>query len=220
MDIQFDQIPGSIRKPGKYFEINKKLATSSLPQNRQKLLLIGQRTSGGTVAEKIITEIISDTQAAEYFGPGSQLHLMARAALSANKYVALWGIALDDAAAGVAASGTVTIDGAATASGSLTLWVGYQKVEIAITSAEAAADIAAALNAAINAKTSLPVTSTVSTSTVTLTAKNDGTQGNNISLLVETANSCVASTVVAMASGATDPTLNDALTVVAPDQSI
>lgn len=218
MAIQFDTIPGSIRKPGKYFEFNKKLAVRSLPQNRQKLLLIGQKTSTGTVLEKVLKEVASDAQASDFFGPGSQLHLMAKAALTSNPYVALYAIALDDASAGVAATGTVTISGAATASGVLTLWIGNQKVEIAITSAQAANDIATALNAAISAKTSLPVTSTVATAVVTITAKNDGTQGNGIGLLVETTNSCVATAVVAMASGATDPLLADALAVAAPEQ--
>ncbi len=218
MSIQFDQIPASIRKPGKYFEFNTRLAVRTLPANRQRLLVIGQRTSGGSVAEKIPTEVVSDAQAAEFFGPGSITHLMVRAAIMANPYVALSGIALDDAVASIAASGTVTISGAATASGLLTLWIGYQKVEIVITSSDAAAAIATALNAAINAATGLPVTSTVNSAVVTVTAKNKGTLGNGITLVVDTTNSCVATAVVNMASGAGDPTLNDALTVIGPGQ--
>ncbi len=44
-NISFDQIPSSIRKPGKYFEFNTRLAVNTLPANRQKVLLVGQRTS-------------------------------------------------------------------------------------------------------------------------------------------------------------------------------
>jgi len=51
--IQFDQIPSSIRKPGKYFEFNTRLAVRTLPQNRQKLLIIGPLLASAQVAEKI-----------------------------------------------------------------------------------------------------------------------------------------------------------------------
>lgn len=115
-NIAFDQIPASIRKPGKYFEFNTKLAVRTLPQNRQKVLIVGQRLSTGSVAELVPTDIFSDVDAAEYFGYGSQVHLMAKAAIKANPYLALTICALDDNVAGVAAAGTLTIDAAAVAS--------------------------------------------------------------------------------------------------------
>jgi phage tail sheath gpL-like len=121
MSIQFDQIPSCIRKPGKYFEFNTRLAVRTLPANRQRLLLIGQRTDSGLVAEKIPTEVVSDEQAARYFGAGSVLHRMARAAIQANPYVARSAFALDDADASVVATGSVIINATATASGLLTL---------------------------------------------------------------------------------------------------
>lgn len=42
-NISFDQIPSSIRKPGKYFEFNTKLAVRTLPQLYQKMLILAQR---------------------------------------------------------------------------------------------------------------------------------------------------------------------------------
>lgn len=217
MTIQFSDIPGSIRKPGKYFEFNTKLAVRSLPANRQTLLLVGQRTSSGSVAEKIATAVISDTEAATLFGAGSQLHLMARAALLANPYVALYAIALDDADASSAATGTVTISYPASASGTLTLWVGNAHVNVGITSGDTAAEIAAALKDAINAETALPVTAAASDGIVTLTAKNAGTQGNGIGLITETTNSCVATVVAPMAAGEVDPSLAAALAATASE---
>ncbi|RQU98506.1 phage tail protein, partial [Burkholderia cenocepacia] len=47
--IAFDTIPSGIRKPGKHFEYNTKLAVRTLPTNEQTVLIIGQRTAGGTV---------------------------------------------------------------------------------------------------------------------------------------------------------------------------
>jgi len=214
MSIAFDQIPSSIRKPGKYFEFNTKLAVRTLPQNRQTLLLIGQRLTTGKVAEKIPVDVYSDTDAADYFGAGSILHLMAKAAVKANPYVAMTAIALNDAGGGVAAAGSVTITGAATATGVLTLWIGYQKVEIAVTKDETADAVSVALNAAINAAIGLPVTSVHTTGVATLTARNKGTAGNGITLAVEVTNFCVATTIVAMTSGATDPSISDALNAI------
>ena len=68
------------------------------------------------------------------------------------------GIALDDSSGGVAAGGSITVNGSATASGTLTLWVGYQYLEILVTTGDTANIIAAAINMAINAAYSLPET--------------------------------------------------------------
>lgn len=218
MTIQFDQIPGSIRKPGTYIEFNTRCAVNTLPQNRQKVLLVGQRTAEGTIAEKVPTVLASDVQAAEYFGFGSHIHLMARAALKANRYVALSAIALDDSPAGIAANGTLTVTGPATASGVLTLWIGYQKVEISVASGDTADAIASALNDAIAAKPDLPVTSTVLAGALTIIAKNKGTLGNSIPLNVDAANSCAPYTVAPMDDGGGDPAVTGALDVVASEQ--
>lgn len=211
-NISFDQIPSSIRKPGKYVEFNTKLAVRTLPNNKQAMLIIGQRTSAGTVAQNVLTRVFSDKEAETYFGVGSMLHLMARAAIKANPYLDLTAIALDDAGASVAATGTVTIGGPATVAGVFTLYIANAKVEIAIASGDAANAIAAALKAELDLHPDLPVTATVLNAVVTLTAKNKGLCGNDIGLgylLTNTAG--VTVTIVAMASGATNPTLTDAL---------
>jgi phage tail sheath gpL-like len=49
-NISFDQIPSSIRKPGKYLEFNTKLAVRTLPANRQKMLIVAQKLAAGSVA--------------------------------------------------------------------------------------------------------------------------------------------------------------------------
>jgi len=67
-NISFDNIPSSIRKPGKYFEFNTRLAVRTLPNNKQRMLIVGQRTSAGTVAEKVPTRVFSDKEAEVYFG--------------------------------------------------------------------------------------------------------------------------------------------------------
>lgn len=212
--ISFDQIPSSIRKPGKHFEFNTKLAVRTLPNNKQKMLVIGQKTAAGTIAQKIAANVFSDKEAETYFGAGSMAHLMVRAAIKANPYLDLTVIALDDAGAGIAATGTVTITGPATSSGALSLFIGNQKVDVAIANADTATAIAAAVVAQIGKQPDLPVTASNAAGVITLTARNKGLCGNQIGLGYSRTNaSGVGVAIVAMATGATNPSIQDALTV-------
>lgn len=306
-NITFDLIPASIRKPGKYFEFNTKLAVRTLPGNRQTLLLIGQRlkkfiegatfvgaglndtTSAGaftglvsrkfvveidlaaatdkfrwskdggvtwaasavsitgaaqalaegvtvafaattghtlgdrwyftaypepTVAELVPTQVFSTAEAAAYFGYGSQVHMLALAALNANPYVAMSVCALDDNVAGAAAAGSATIDAAAVAAGTGTLRAGNQKVEIAIANADTPAAMAQALALACQGVPGFPVTAKVNAAAggkIDFTAKNKGVVGNSIPLSFEATNGATTATIVAMAAGSGDPDIQDAL---------
>jgi phage tail sheath gpL-like len=219
--IQFDSIPASIRKPGKYIEFNTKLAVRTLPANLQRLLIVAQRLAAGSVAEKVPTRVYSDAEAAEYFGAGSIAHLMVRAAITANAYLDLTVCALDDAAAGVAAAGSVKVSGPAIGPGSLKLYVGNRLVEVGIESGDTATEIAAALNTELGKYADLPVSAAVDgvdDTKVNLTARNKGTVANQIGLVTEISAKGVTTVIVAMAGGATDPTVADALAVVFAEQ--
>ncbi len=213
-NISFDNIPSSIRKPGKYFEFNTKLAVRTLPQNRQEVLILAQKLAAGSAAANTPVQVFSDVEAAELFGYGSQAHIMAKAIITANPYVALTIIGVTDNVAGVAATGTVLIDIDAVAAGTVRLYIGNQYVEVAVASGDAKADIATALKAAIDGAPGLPVTATVATATVTLTAKNKGTVGNAIPLSYLAANNCVTATLTAPATGSGDPDISTALAAV------
>lgn len=214
-NIAFDNIPASIRKPGKYFEFNTKLAVRTLPGNLQKVLIVGQRLTAGTIAANTLVDIFSAADANTYFGRGSIAALMVAAAVAANPYLSLQAIAMDDAGASVAATGTITITGTATGAGVLTAQIGDMLVQIAVASADAQNTIAANLKAQFDKQPDLPVTATVATNVVTLTAKNKGTVGNGIKV-TPSVTTGIGLTVanVAMASGATDPTLATALATV------
>jgi phage tail sheath gpL-like len=214
-NVSFATIPSSIRKPGKYFEFNTALAVRTLPANSQKVLLIGQRTASGQVLAGVLTDVFNDADAGKYFGFGSQLHMMASAAISTYPGMALQAIAVDDAGGAIAATGTVTITGTATAAGVLTVNIANDVVNVAIATADTPTIIATALVAAIAARTDLAITAAAAAGVVTLTAKNKGTLGNQIK--VSTAlngATAVTAAVVAMASGATDPTLAATLAIV------
>lgn len=216
-DISFNQIPDSQRTPGKYFEYDTTGAVNTLPGNPQSLILIAQRTAGGTVAADVPTQVFSDVDAATYFGEGSIAHMMAVAALTANPYINLSIIALDDDPAGVVATGKLAIAGPASANGAISLAIANQPVKIAVNADDTPVAIAAALVAQIAAQPALPVTAAIdaqNTSQINLSAKNKGAASNAISLVFTSQTAGVTGTVTAMAGGLNDPDIAHALATV------
>lgn len=216
--IQFDAIPASIRKPGKYFEFNTRLAVRTLPANAQRMLIVAQMLATGTATALEPTLIFSDAMAATLFGYGSLAHLMAKAAITANPYLDLTVIGLEDADTAVAASGTITLAGTATASGSLVMYIGNQRLEIGIASQSLAADIAATLKAELDKYPGLPVTASVAGAVVTLTAKNKGSITNQVDLEATCSATGITATIAAMSGGNVDPDIADALAKVFGEQ--
>ncbi len=214
-NIPFDEIHASIKKPGKYFEFNTKLAVRTLPTNDQRALLIGQRLATGSLAALSAVQVFSDAEAEALFGAGSMLHRMVRAAIKAYGYMDITCIGLDDAEAGVVASGTVTITGPATGSGVLTIRVGTDLVQVAVASGDTASEIAAALKAQADEQTDLPVLATVNAGVLTLTSKHKGTLGNAIKVSASSTASGVTATATAMSGGQVDPTIATLLALVA-----
>lgn len=167
-----------------------------------------------SVAAETPTQIFSDGAAGTAFGQGSLAHLMARAAVQRNPYLDLTVVALDDAA-GIAATGTITITETATAAGTIRVYVGDQYADATIALSDTPSAVAVKIANAIAAKSDMPVTATNAAGVVTFTAKNLGLCGNDIGLgYTLTSGIGTTATVVAMASGATNPTLQDALDAV------
>ena len=219
--IQFDNIPASIRKPGKYFEFNTALAVRTLAANLQSMLIVAQRLATGSVEELVPTKIFSDTEAAGYFGNGSDAHLMARAAITANPYLDLTICALDDAATATAATGSETVGGPATGPGSYKLYLANKLIEVGISSGDTAAEIAVSLVAEAANYGDLPVTLAVNGATpeqIDITAKQKGTTGNQVSIVHVISAGGVTGTTVAMSGGAVDPDTTTAFAVVFGEQ--
>ncbi len=221
--ISFNQIPIDIRVPGQYIEMDNTLALQGLATMPNKILVLGQRLATGSVAEAVVKRILSASQGEDYFGRGSQISNMITALKNANDYTDCYAVALDDDAAGVAATGTITLGGAPTASGTLCLYIGGQRVRIAVASGAALADIATALAAAINAETDLPVTAAAVDAVVTTTARNDGENGNYIDLRInyqtgETTPTGLTVTIVAMSGGSGNPDISTALAAIGDEQ--
>jgi len=215
-NVSFDRIPSSVRKPGKYFEFNTKLAKRSLPTNLQRVLLVGQRLESGTVAALTPVNVFSDDEAATYFGRGSIAHRMSAAAIEANRYAQITVVAVDDAEAGVAAKRVLTTSGTAATPGALYLEIGRDRVEVAIPSGMKQGELATALSDEILKHPDLPVTAAASGNAVTLTAKNKGTFGDAIKLRahVEQAKNVKVSVQPALFGGLNDPDLAPAFAAV------
>ncbi|MCW3479738.1 phage tail sheath subtilisin-like domain-containing protein [Neisseriaceae bacterium JH1-16] len=213
-NISFDSIPASIRKPGKYFEFNTRFAVRTLPGNLQRVLILGQKLASGSQPALAPVDVFSDEQAAQLFGRGSQLHLMARAAITAYSYLQLTAIAVADGA-GNAASGTTTLTGTATGSGVLGLWVGASRVDVAINSGDTAAAVATRLTDALATRPDLPVTSTAAAGVVTHTCVHKGTLGNDIKLVASSTAPGLNVAAVSLTGGSIDPDYAPALAAVA-----
>jgi phage tail sheath gpL-like len=95
----------------------------------------------------------------------------------------VWVLPIADAGSAMAATGTFTITGSATAAGTLPLYVGGMLVSVSVSTGDTAATVATNVATAIN-NAAAGVTATASSGVVTLTAVNKGTVGNGIDLRV------------------------------------
>lgn len=212
--ISFNTIPADIRTPGQHIEFDSSRAVSGLPPIQNRVLIVGQVLAAGTADALTLQPVVEASQAVALFGRGSMLARMVAAYKKADRYSEVVAIGLDDAGGATAASGTLTLTGAATATGELALMVAGVRVPVTVTSGAAATAIAAAIVAAINAKLDLPVTAAAGGApnqhVVTVTARNKGTAGNEIDLrhshyAGEALPAGVGLAIVAMANGAGDP---------------
>jgi phage tail sheath gpL-like len=180
MAINFTHYPDSNRVPGVYVEMDPSQANTGTVL--QSTLLIGQKTAAGTAVQDIPIEVQSVAQVIQLCGRGSILAAMAERYLQRDPFADLWLLPLVDAPAGAAATGTITVTGTATAYGTLNLYIGGQRLQVGVSTADTAAIIGGNVNVAINAADDLPVTSAAAAGVVTLTALNKGLLGNDIDL--------------------------------------
>ncbi|MDL9988669.1 phage tail sheath C-terminal domain-containing protein [Providencia rettgeri] len=217
MTVTFDTIPGSIRKPGKYFEFNTRMATRTLPGNPQTLLIIASMLSTAQASPLMPLDIYDDDAAAVAFGAGSLAHIMAKAAIDANPYLQLQVIGIEEAAAGKKASATLTITAPATRGGTLSLFVCGERLDIPVETADTVSVLNQAVVDIVNANTNLPVVAVLTgeaNGTVTLTARQSGDWGNDIVIDVQSTAKGVTAAVTAMVGGENNADIQPALDAV------
>lgn len=219
-------IPSNLRAPILAVEFDSSRAFQGPALLAYQALLIGGRTSDGTIAEKVFKLVTSADQAGLYFGVGSQLHNMAQAWFANNKTTRVVAVALDDGGAGVAATGTITFSGTATAAGVVYLYIGGKRITVAVDSGDAAAAVATATETAVgtaivDAK-EYPVTAGAAAAVVTFTARNKGEPANDVDIRLnynegEELPAGITAVIVDMASGATNPLLADIIALWADE---
>lgn len=208
MAIGFSNIPADIRVPLFYAEMDNSAANSASSVMRR--LIVGQVNDDAT-ADQIgqLVLVPSVSMAKSIGGQGSMLAAMYEIWRKADPVGEVWCLPLK-ATTGVVATSTVTVAGAATESGLLSLYIGGVRVQATVTVAATAAQVASALAVQVNAKVDLPVTAEAQGGVVTLTCKWKGESGNDIAVQMnrlgktngEATPAGLTVTVVAMASGA------------------
>lgn len=219
MTIPFSQVPTTLRIPLVAVEFNSSQAQQGPAILPYSALLIGQKLSGGTWTADTVNQATSIDAVITGAGRGSMLHREAIGWFATSPGVDLWCAVLSDNGAGVAATGTILFTAAATGAGTIAFYLGGIRVPVAVAGTEATTALATNTAAAINANTDLPVTASVSGSTVTILFRHKGEVGNVYDVRTnynagEVLPAGVAMTITAMGSvvaGTTNPTLTNVI---------
>lgn len=202
----------AMRVPFLYVEFNSERAFQGSPLKTLKTLMVGQKLSTGTMTANTTYLVTSADQAQKLAGVGSQLARMAASWFLNNKITPLTIVGMADAGSAVVATGTLTITGPASAAGVLSFYIGGRAILATVASGDTATTVASAIAAAITADTKCAVSASPSAGVVTLSAKNLGLCGNDIDLRMnyyqgDVTPAGLTTAIVAMASGATNPTI-------------
>lgn len=224
--------PANNRVPGVFAVVDASKANTGTVA--QRALLIGPMLSTGTATAgtPVVSAGMGDAIAS--YGAGSILAHMVERYRNLDLTGELWCLPLADAGGATAATGTIAITGPATAAGTIPLYINGVYIGCPVSSGDSATTIATNMAAAINAKASpfgnpISVTAAAATGTVTVTARNKGTLGNQGTIVLsplgvaggqgQPGTSNVAGVAVAITGftgGATDPTVATALANLPP----
>lgn len=223
MSVSFNTIPGGIRVPLFYAEMDNSAAAT--PTNQTASLLIGQMIEGGKAVADQPVFVSTPAMAKELFGRGSMIARMVEAYRKVDSFGQLVVIPIADGS-GTAATGKITVTGNAAESGTISLYIGSDRVQVAIPNGTSAEQAAKAISDAITLNKDLPVKAQNSAAVVTLTAKNKGTLGNDITVALNLRGAINGEKLVMglgveiekMSKGATDPELTKALAAMGDEQ--
>lgn len=207
--------------PGSYTGYNYYAGPNGLPANIQKVLLIGDKSSAGSIAANKPTEVATEQEAIALAGSGSVLMQMYKAAKKAWKYAQISFLCYEVAASS-AATWAFTLTGTATAAGQVGVDCNGVQFVTGVAKTDTAAAIATALAAEINNTPDAPFTAAADSGTVTLTAKCKGAYistaagGLNVSA-ISTATGVTAGSVT-LTAGTGSVNLETALAAAFPER--
>lgn len=226
MTVAFNNMPGDLRTPLFYAEVNAGVPPYS---GLSRQILLGRALSASPLAA-LKPQNIGATDPNYLAGKGSMLADMVAWARAGNPTGELWVMNVGDPTGGQAATGTITLTGTATQPGTLVRYVAGERYSVPVALGDTAAVVAANLAAKINAgytrfnrRMGAPVAATAAAGVVTLTANHTGTEGNGIRIEagldgdeLEVAGLTVA--IVAMASGTGEVDMAAALAALGSTQ--
>lgn len=219
--VAMNNIPGNVLVPFWFAEIN----SGGTPyQGSPRLLLIGQKTAGGSAAPSVpLGPIQSDQEADALFGVGSMLSFMFRVARAAAPFQPIWALPLADPA-GAAAAGTITVNTAPGVTAPGVLHVMGRRIVFQVNAADTRATVAASIAAAINGA-GLPIVAAIDGTNnyeVDVTARHVGALGNGqeVAIVANEPNALtsVNATIVALAGGSGTPSLAAGLSACGDDE--
>ena len=181
MPVSFSSIPQNWKMPLYWVEVDPSMA--GYPRSRLTSLIIGTMMPTGTAIPDVPIPVPSQADARQLFGYGSMLDNMVESFTKNNFAQELYVVPIAQAAAGVAATGTLTVSTPAISAGTLPLYIAGRRVQVFVAAGEAAGIVATNITAAINKDLSMPVIATQGSSDapmVTLTAKWKGVETNDI----------------------------------------
>lgn len=181
MTIGFNTIPSDTLVPLFFAEMDNSQANTSSDSGAS--LIIAMANTGSSITRNKLVIMPSSGLAGKVAGRGSQIARMVDKYRDVDPYGELWVIAVDEPE-GTQASGTVTLTGAAQAAGTLSLYIGMDRIQSAVATGDTVSDMASALAAEINANVDLPVTASVADGVITLKARHKGLCGNDIPLMM------------------------------------
>jgi phage tail sheath gpL-like len=231
----FSVIPASVLQPLFYAETSA-AAANGIASTAVPTVLLGQKLPSGTATANAKVLCSSWAQAETYCAAGSQLARMAYPYFATDPLAQVYLLPLADNGSTKAAT-TITFTGAATADGTVSLYVGGQLASVAVTALDSVTTIAAKFKtdvfgvdeaAAVVLGSRFPVTANNSSGALTLTARNAGTLGNSIDVRVNylglaggeslpagiAITELAAVTHVQLTGGSTDPSLTSAITAI------
>ncbi|PPU93748.1 phage tail sheath subtilisin-like domain-containing protein [Xanthomonas albilineans] len=155
--ISFEHIPSNQRVPLFYAEMDNSQA--NLGGQALNTLLIGQMLYSGTATPNTAVLVTDPKSAMVLFGQGSMLaRMVAFYRLQDAGSCNLWCIGVRDDPASTTAMGTIVINGQATASGAIALYIAGQRVSVSVQIGDSTTDIATNMVSRINATADLPLT--------------------------------------------------------------
>lgn len=215
--VSFNSIPSNLRVPFVAVEFDATQASQGPAILVYRGLIIGQKTASGTATANTLHKVTSVEQVITLAGRGSMLHRQALAWFASNTFTEVWIGVLADDGAGVAAAGTITVTGPATADGTIALYIGGVRVPVAVSSGDTAATIATAIAAALPSSSDMPVTGAVDgvvNTEVDVTFRHKGVVGNSFDIRHsyrdgEALPAGVGLTIVQTTGGTTNPVLTN-----------